>query len=86
MAKITANTTMTATHIHWNATMSLPAISNTLLPMKLMTKMPTGAQMDQMAMARPRVASGNHTDTQVGPATMVVARATPRMKRPTRNA
>ena len=47
--------------------------------------MPTGAQQDQMAMARPRVASGNHMETQVGPATTVVDRPRPRMKRPARN-
>ena len=52
---------------------------------KLDRKMPTGAQQDQMAMARPRVASGNHMETQVGPATTVVDRPRPRMKRPARN-
>ena len=33
--------------------------------------MPTGAQIDQIAIARPRVVLGNQMDTHVGPATIV---------------
>ena len=55
-------------------------------PNTFTVKMPTGAQIDQMAIARPRVVLGNQMDTHVGPATIVCARPRPKMKRPTRNA